>query len=333
MAVVEPTLRWPAGFARIPDETWTRAPVEAFARDYDALQHHSWYANLEPTVREVASWMEGGVLVADYSGGTGILEERLLAARPEADAGLLNVDASAKFLRLAVEKFRNEPRCAFRLLAHLAGKGRLQSLQEAAAPLMGLLDGVVCANAIHLYPDPAQAMASWFAALRPGSRVHVQSGNIERPDAPAGSWIIDRTVEAIDRVARELAGREARYAPYRAALADPRRMAAYDALRRRYFPAVRPLSQYRALLEAQRFRVAAVGHRAVTVRLDEWTRFLSVYHEGILPWVGGTEKVDGRPPADGAVQDRLALLGQALRDAVGSPRFVAEWTYIDAVRP
>lgn len=323
---------WPPGFVRIPDEAWTKAPIDALARDYDALQHHTWYSNLDLTVQQVATWLDDGAIVVDYSGGTGILEERLLAARPRQEFGLVNVDASAKFLRLSMEKFRNEPRCAFRLLNFLKLEQRMQRLAEVAPQLVGRIDGIACANAIHLYPDPAEAMASWFACLRPGGRVHVQSGNIDSP-AGAGSWIIDRTVDALDRVARGIVAREPRYAGYRAALEDKGRMATYHALRHRYFLPVRPLAAYREMLQATGFKVEKVEGRRVDVRLDEWTRFLAVYHDGILPWVGGTEKVDGRAAPEVAVQDRLVLMTEALRDAIGAPRFTAHWTYIDAVKP
>lgn len=323
---------WPPGFQRLPAEPWLEAPVDAFARDYDALQHHTWYANLDPTVAEVAAWAREDGLVLDYSGGTGILEERLLAAAPGTDAALLNVDASAKFLRLAAGKLGGDPRCGFRLLPFLAAQERLQTLEETAPELAGRVDGVVCANAIHLYPDPASAMRAWRWALRPGGRLHVQTGNAARAGRPAGLWVIDATVRAAAAAARAIVRREPRYAAYREALDDPARMAGYDAFLARYFPPVRGVEEYARLLEAEGFRVEEVREREVPVRLDEWTRFLSVYHEGILPWIGGTAKTDGRPPAPQAVQDRLVLLAEALRDAVGGPAFTAQWCYLDAVR-
>jgi hypothetical protein len=158
----------------------------------------------------------------------------------------------------------------------------------------------------------------------------VQSGNLERPDA--AGWPIDRTVEAADRAARAIVARDPRYTAYRAVLADPARMEAYRAVRRRVFPSLRPLAEYAAAIAGAGFRAVEVRHRPIEVRLDEWTRFLSAYHEGVLPWVGGTARVDGRPPAPDAVQDRLALLALALREAIGGPRFTAEWTYLDAER-
>jgi SAM-dependent methyltransferase len=325
------SLPWPPGFERIPDEPWARAPVDPSAQAYDGLQRHGWYANLDPTVRRVAGWLEEGGLALDYSGGTGILEQRLLAGHPGTQAGIVNVDASPKFLRVAVERLGHDPRCAFRLLGLRRGEGRLATLAEAVPELATRgLDVVACANAVHLYPDPPAVMQGWAQALRPGGRLHVQSGNVPRPGA--GARTIDATVAAAEEAARALALEDARYAPYRAALADPRRMEGYAALRRRFFPPPRPLAQYLAWLEAAGFAVDAVRHEPVEVRLDEWTEFLAIYHEGILPWVGGAERVDGAAPSAQAVEDRVALLRQALRQAIGSERFTAEWTYVDATR-
>jgi SAM-dependent methyltransferase len=326
MEVAGSVFRWPSQFPSVPDQPWTRSPVDPFARAYDELQRHTWYANLDATVTEAARWLADGATVIDYSGGTGILEERLLAARPDAQAGLLNVDASTKFLRLALEKFGKDPRCAFRLLEYLPAQKRLQTLAEAA-PHLPPVDGVVCANAIHLYPDVPGTARGWHAALRPGGRLHVQSGNISRGD---GAWVIDATVHAIHEQATRLVAEEPRWRAYRDVLADKARMAAYAGVRDRYFLPIRPLPQYEAWLREAGFRIEGVRHRSIEVRLDEWTRFLSVYHEGVLPWVGGTEKLDGHPPTPQAIQDRLDLLAESLRLAVG-PRFNAEWTYIDAV--
>ncbi|MEA3202695.1 MAG: hypothetical protein QOI63_361 [Thermoplasmata archaeon] len=315
------------GFQPVPAQAWTAAPVDPFARAYDGLRHHTWYHNLDPTVEETARWLRGGGRAIDYSGGTGILTERLLPRMPDT-AGLLNVDASPKFLRLALEKFGQDPRCAFRLLEYLPKERRLQTLAECA-PGLPRVDGIVCANAIHLYPDVPGTAAGWHAALRPGGRLHVQSGNIARGNG-ADAWVIDATVQAAHDQAVQLVAGDARWKAYRGVLDDPARMAQYAELRNKYFLPIRPLGQYEAWLRAAGFTVEQVRHRDVEVRLDEWTQFLSVYHEGVLPWVGGTEKIDGRAPSAQAVQDRQDLLAEGLRLAVG-PSFTAEWTYIDAV--
>jgi SAM-dependent methyltransferase len=320
---------WPTGFERIPDEPWARAPIDPFALAYDRLGSQGWYANFDPTVAAVAPWLEDGALVVDYSGGTGLLADRLLAARPDAGAGLLNADASAKFLRLAAEKAKADPRLAVRLLP--SEGGRLRTLPEAAAPLAGRVDGLACANAVHLYPDVREVAATWAAMLRPGGRLHVQSGNL----APAGdagtAWIIDSTVHAIGREAQRLVAADPALARHRAALADAARMAACERVRRRWFPPARTAEATVADLAAGGFEVGAVRRRDVTVETAEWAGFLAVYHEGVLPWVGTCREVDGRPADAAAVQDRQRLIAEGLRAAVG-PRFRASWTYVDATR-
>src|SRR5215470_7085931 len=68
---------WPAAFARIPDEAWTRQPVDTFGLHYDTVENHGWYRNLDPTVEDLARHLAGGQILVDYSGGTGILLDRL----------------------------------------------------------------------------------------------------------------------------------------------------------------------------------------------------------------------------------------------------------------
>src|SRR5438105_2771783 len=104
---------WPAGFERVPGEEWTRQPLESLALKYDTVQQHGWYHNLDSTVDELAAYLSPGALLVDYSGGTGILADRLLQRIGDRPAGIAIVDSSPKFLRLALDKFRDEPRLAF----------------------------------------------------------------------------------------------------------------------------------------------------------------------------------------------------------------------------
>src|SRR6185437_169176 len=76
---------WPEGFLRIPDEDWVAQPVDAFGLQYDTVENHGWYRNLDPTVEQMARVLRDGDILIDYSGGTGILLDRLLLrifARP-----------------------------------------------------------------------------------------------------------------------------------------------------------------------------------------------------------------------------------------------------------
>lgn len=326
---------WPQGVPRIPDEAWTRAPLAPLAVEYDAVGAHGWYANLDPTVDEVAAYLTEGQLLVDYSGGTGLFLERLLAARKDLSFGAIDVDSSPKFLALALAKLRDDPRVAFRLLHFLKNEQRLQRLDEALdEPVRERgLDAIVSTNAVHLYAELEGTFASWARLLRPGGRVFVQSGNIVSPDAPKGSWIIDDTVEALAREAQRIVRSDDRFARHRPALVERSRLVAHESFRKRVFLPPRKLQVYLDALKAAGLEVVAVRTHGVHARADEWHRFLSAYSDAVLGWVGGTEKVDGRPAFSADVDDRLAIMRVAL-DAVlaGRERFEATWTYITATK-
>lgn len=323
----------------MPDEAWTQAPVDVLARGYDQVDAHGWYANLDPTVRDLARLAQDGSLLLDYSGGTGILAGRLLRAVPDRRFLLVIVDASAKFLRLALEKFRDEPRVGFRHLPPRPdGKG-LRAIDEVAPDLVGRIDAVACTNAIHLYPQPAAVAVAWARMLRPGGKVLVQSGNIGRDPGPvtgatATPWIIDDTVSAVQAAAAELVRGDARYARFRAVLDDKARMAAHAGLRQKYFLPTRPAREYVHALQSAGLHVDEVLRRPVAARTQDWFDFLKVYHDGVLGWVGGVEKVEGKAPSAADVEARLEILHEALARVLGGQEsFQAEWTYLTATKP
>jgi len=323
---------WPPHFPRVPGDEWVGQRAETLALTYDTVQDHGWYRNLDPTVERLVEELEAGDILLDYSGGTGILAERLLARLPDEEIGILIVDASPKFLRVALDKLGGDERVAFRLIRYLKDERRLEAVQEVVeTPLLERgVDAVSSTNAIHLYYDLEDTLRSWRLLLRPGGRVFVQSGNIGVTELPSGSWIIDETVEAINAAAAELVREDERYAPYREGLGDPVRRAAYDELRRKFFLPVRPLAHYVSALEEAGFRVERVEHVSIAADTAEWTDFLSAYHEGVLGWVGGSQRIDGVPPTDEAVADRLRLLRESVDRIFGSSSFEAVWTYIEA---
>lgn len=328
--------RWPEGFPRIPDEDWTRSPVESLAVKYDAVEKHGWYANLDETVEELRGFLAEGRILVDYSGGTGILIDRLLRALPSTPFGVVDVDSSPKFLGLALHKLRDEERVAFRLIRYLKAEKRLQLLDEVlAGPLLDRgVDGLVSTNAIHLYYDLPDTLRSWARVVRPGGRVFIQSGNIRSRPAAPGAWIIDDTVAAVDERAREIVQGDERFARHRAVLDDAARMRAYDALRQKFFLPPRPLEHYLDALRAAGLEVVNARTRPIRAKTSEWFDFLSVYHEGVLGWVGGSERVEGREPAPEAVAERKELMRLALADVLeGRDAFDATWTYITCVRP
>jgi SAM-dependent methyltransferase len=317
---------------RVPKADWADAPVDALARGYDVVDSHSWYSNLDPVVAALCDAIEDGTLLVDYSGGTGILEGRLLPRLGSKRFLVVIVDASAKFLRLALEKFHAEPRVAFRHLPFSRERGHIVPLHDVAPELRGRTDIVVCTNAMHLYPDFAEVARSWFAILKPGGRVLAQSGNVVAADDHG--LIIDETVRHLQGTVAKIVEQDARFAEYRPVLADAGRMARHDQVRKRYFPPPRPLATYLASLRDAGF--VAVTSRRVPVRagVSDWYDFLSVYHEGVLSWIGGTAAIEGAPASAKAIADRLDLIRMGLAALFpGQASFQAVWTYVDAQKP
>ncbi len=328
--------QWPPGFQRIPDEDWTRQPVDTFGLRYDTVENHGWYRNLDPTVEDLARHLEEGQLLIDYSGGTGILLDRLNLRIFDRQVGMLIVDSSPKFLRVALDKFRDEERVGFRLLRWLKEDRRLQLLEEIIGPelLARQADAVASTNAIHLYRDLPETLASWARVLRPGGRVFVQSGNIRNPQARPSEWILDETVWAIHEVATGLVRNDPRYAAYRPLLDDEARMQAHVAYRDQIFLPVRPLDFYLRCLEEAGFTVEEVTGRTIEAQVEDWFEFLSAYHEAVLGWLGASLKVDGKAPDRDTVADRLALIRHAMDTLFGGrPAFRCCWTYVNCVRP
>ncbi len=334
------TFQWPPSFDRVPDASWVEQPVEALALNYDTVENHGWYSNLDHTVEQVGEYARRGDVLIDYSGGTGILAKRLLDRLGPKSVGIVIVDSSPKFLRLALEKFRDDGRMAFRRIRFIKEERRLEHVDEVLgdAMLERGVDGLISTNAIHLYFDLPETVRAWRNVLRPSGRVFIQSGNIRNPEMPDDEWIIDETVEVIHQETMAIVREEDRYGDYRAFLDDEAHMASHDELRRKYFLAVRPLEHYLGILRKEGFDVTSVHRRRIPARVDEWYEFLSVYHEGVLGWVGGAEKVVGSAASEAVVADRLRLMREAMdRMFGGRDEFGASWTYVTAeptgVRP
>lgn len=322
--------QWPSGFERIPAEDWSTAPLDPLGQKYDSMASHRWYANLGLTIEQLSGALKPGEILVDYSGGTGILARQLIERIP--GIGVAIVDASARFLRVALEHFRNQPRVAFRLLHYLESQKRLQRLDEVIGPasLGRGVDAIASTNAVHLYPNLVETFQAWARVLRPGGRVFVQAGDIRNPEGKPGEWLISEVVEKVREVAKELATEDPRYAPYREVLANPERMAAYDALWRKVFLPIRPVAEYVDALKAAGFSVAEVITRTVDVGVLEWYEATSVYPD-LLAWVGGSPKIDRRQSTPSEVQDRLDLLKQSfLKLFKGKDVYQSTWTYLVA---
>ena len=178
-----------------------RPRVDEAGIAYDHVDAHGWYRNLDLTVEDLTRSLRDGDLLLDYSGGTGMLLDRLRLRIFDRRIGVVIVDASAKFLRVALEKYRGDPLVALRLLRYLREERRLQTLDEV---LDVEVDALACTNAIHLYPDLGDTLGRWMRALRPGGGVFINSGNIRNPRAKPAEWILDETVWVINDLAEGL---------------------------------------------------------------------------------------------------------------------------------
>lgn len=300
---------WPGNFIRVPDEEWARQPVDQFGLNYDDVGNHGWYKNLEPTIAQVLAALEPGDLLVDYSSGTGILTRRLLG-KIGYPVGILNVDASPKFLRVALEAFRGDERVAFRLLHWLKAEKRLQALDEVAGPELRSrgADAVTSTNAIHLYYDLDETLASWARVLRPGGQVFICSGNMRNPNGRPGEWIIDETVAKVNDIAADLVRAEPTFSEFRGTLDDAALMSRHAKLREKVFVPVRPLDLYLQAFRDAGFTVMHVFEETVFASIDDWYRLLCTYHDGVLSWVGGSEKVEGVPPSAEARESAASLV-------------------------
>ena len=122
------------GLERIPDEDWVSQPADAFGLHYDTVENHGWYRNLDLTVEQLAQDLGDGQILIDYSGGTGILLDRLRLKIGDRRVGMVIVDSSPKFLRIALDRFRSDERVAFRRLRYLKEERRLQYVDEVLPP-------------------------------------------------------------------------------------------------------------------------------------------------------------------------------------------------------
>jgi hypothetical protein len=319
-------------FERIPEDDWVGQPVDAFGLHYDTVENHGWYRNLDLTIEQLAGDLREGQVLIDYSGGTGILLDRLRLRIFDRQVGMLIVDSSPKFLRVALDRFRSDERVAFRRLRYLKEERRLQYVDEVV-PEGFTADALVSTNAIHLYDDLENTLRAWTRVLVPGAKVRINSGNLRNPRAGENEWIIDETVYVVHEVASGIVRTDDRYAGYRPVLQDEERMRAHLEYRDRVFLAPRPLEYYVDALQAAGFEVEEVTERTIEADVEEWYEFLAAYADAVLGWIGGSAKVDGRDASAEAAADRLRLLHDSLTVIFGGrPTFNCCWTYITAKR-
>jgi hypothetical protein len=110
-------------------------------------------------------------------------------------------------------------------------------------------------------------------------------------------------------------------------------MSRHAKLREKVFVPVRPLELYTEAFRDAGFTVLHVFEETIFARVDEWYRLLSTYHDGVLSWVGGSEKVEGAPPSAEAVRQRLFLIKYSLEKLFpGQDSFPCTWTYLTCRR-
>ena len=323
---------WPKNFKCIPNQDWVKKPLEKLAMKYDTVEEHGWYDNLDFTVNQLSKLFDKSDIIIDYSGGTGILTSRLMRAMKLNCPQIIIVDSSPKFLRLSLEKFCTDNRIAFRWLSFNRKEKRLSTLEECIDNSIWKrgVDGIVSTNAIHLYYELGQTLNSWKRILRPQGQLHIQSGNIRNPNT-RDLWIIDETVEHIHKAAIKIVNSQNSFKSLRKFIDDDKHMEAHDTLRKKYFLPVRELSYYINLLENNGFEVCDLQSRPVDANVDEWYDFLSVYHDGVLGWVGGSEKIYNKKISSYFISLRKTLMRLAMEDVFnGKTHFQAAWTYINA---
>ena len=325
-------MAWPKNFQCIPNQNWVDEPLQKLAKKYDTVEEHGWDDNLNITVSQLSKTFGPNDIIIDYSGGTGILTSRLMRTMKNNCPQIIIVDSSPKFLRLALEKFCTDERVAFRLIPFDRKEKRLATLEECIddSILKRGVDGIVSTNAIHLYYELDKTLRSWKEILRPDGYLHVQSGNIRNPNNK-DSWIIDETVEHLNDAAIRLVSSQDSFISLRKFLDNDEHMKAHDKLRKKYFLPVRDLDYYTKSLIETRFEIKDIQCHPINASVDEWYDFLSVYHEGVLGWVGGAEKVNNQKVSSHFVSLRKALMRLAMEDIFkGSDSFQAAWTYITA---
>ena len=192
---------------------------------------------------QLAAHLQDGDILVDYSGGTGILLDRLRLRIFDRAVGTIVVDASAKFLRVAHEKYKDDPRFAARLLRFIKEEKRLQSLDEVLGPEMleRGVDAIAAVNAIHLYPDLDEVAVGVGAGAEAGRAACSSTpATCATRSAKPGEWILDETVWVINDLAESLVRSDPRYAQYRAVLDDTERMAGASRAPRPRVPAAAP---------------------------------------------------------------------------------------------
>ena len=89
------------------------------------------------------------------------------------------------------------------------------------------------------------------------------------------------------------------------------------------------MSFYLEELRSSGFEIAEVRCRVLDALVTDWCDFLAAYHEGVLGWAGGSNRIEGKAPSEETVALRQQLLRESLSALFeGQPSFRTCWTYI-----
>jgi ubiquinone/menaquinone biosynthesis C-methylase UbiE len=314
---------------KIIDESFLKSDVTEFALGYDRVKNHTWYDNLNYLVDLSKKYFNDDDFIMDYSCGTGIFPERLLKSTVSCPR-ILMMDSSPKYLKLSYDKFGNNYKFFFRLMKYLKEENRLQTIDESMGEdYKELLNGIICTNAIHLYPTISDTIKSWNKLLVKGGKLLINSGNIYNPLMGADTKLIDQTVNEISKLSFDIVKENPKYSKYIDLMEDFEYVNKHNTLRDKYFLPIRPINFYTDELIENGFKIVEVKTIDVGAKVDEWFDFLKVYHEGVLGWIGGVNKITGVDPKENEVQDRIDIIKLALNKMFNNKNdFKACWNYI-----
>lgn len=308
---------------RLYNEQIANSPITEFALGYDEVKNDSWYDNLDYLIDLSKEFFSKDSFIMDYSCGTGIFCERLDAHGLV--PSVIMADASLKYLRLSYEKFKDIPSYSFRLLdlKKSIGESIVDDIDEK-------LDGIVCANAIHLYPTIDETISEWNKLLKKGGKLLINSGNINNPKMKSpSSVLIDQTVNDIFSISFDIVKNNKSYHQYLNKLSDIPYIEKYVQLKNKYFLPIRNIEYYTNSLYKNGFVIKEIKTIDVKSNVKEWFDFLKVYDDGILGWIGGVEKVTGDIANLTDIQNRLDIMEEAINIIFDNNKdFNASWNYI-----
>ena len=314
---------------KIIDESFLKSDVTEFALGYDRVKNHTWYDNLNYLVELSNEYFNDDDFIMDYSCGTGIFPERLLKSTVSCPR-ILMMDSSPKYLKLSYDKFGNNYKFFFRLMKYLKEENRLQTIDESMGKdYKELLDGIICTNAIHLYSTISDTIKSWDKLLVKGGKLLINSGNIFNSSMDSESKLIDQTVNEIAKLSYRIVKETPKYSKYSDLINDVDYIKKHDSLRDKYFLPVKNIEYYTDEILKNNFKILEIKTINIDARVDEWFEFLKVYHEGIISWVGGANKITGVEPKKDEVEDRIDIIKLALNEMFNNNNdFKACWNYI-----